>query len=266
MSASLARLRKLFDDPLLVREGRGLVTTPTAESLAGQISDALRMISGALRGAGDFDPAADERSFTILASDYVLLVLLRSLLDEVGLEAPHVRVIVRPIEGDYGDHLRSGSADMFILPREIERSGVPTMSADLFSDRLVCAVDDAHPTVNGPLTLEQFSTLPYLAYQGSALPSVSQLQLRALGIDRTVDISTQSFVVAPLLLRGTRYFTLVFERLARALPETSRMVLSEPPVPLSPVTIAMFWSPRHEENAAHRWLRERLVKGAASLG
>src|SRR3978361_1311412 len=41
MSASLARLRKHFDDQLLVRVGRGLMPTPLAESLVGPVRDAL---------------------------------------------------------------------------------------------------------------------------------------------------------------------------------------------------------------------------------
>ena len=35
MSNALARLRKLFDDPLLVRQGAELAPTPRAEALAG---------------------------------------------------------------------------------------------------------------------------------------------------------------------------------------------------------------------------------------
>ena len=41
MSNTLARLRKLFADPLLVREGLTLVPTPRADALRQPVADAL---------------------------------------------------------------------------------------------------------------------------------------------------------------------------------------------------------------------------------
>ena len=41
MSQSLARLRELFGDPLLVRKGRSMVLTPRAEAMLLPLSDAL---------------------------------------------------------------------------------------------------------------------------------------------------------------------------------------------------------------------------------
>ena len=57
MSNTLARLRKLFGDPLLVREGLTLVPTPRAEALRQPVRDALALISGALGSPAGFDPA-----------------------------------------------------------------------------------------------------------------------------------------------------------------------------------------------------------------
>ncbi|MBY8862283.1 LysR family transcriptional regulator [Nocardia sp. CA2R105] len=265
MSASLARLRKLFNDPLLVRDGRVFVPTPVAESLTGPIRQSLSIMEGALGRRRTFDPTVDQQTFTLLASDYVLLVLLKSLLSEVAAEAPRVRINVRPISGDYADQLRRGQIDLFIVPREIERSDTPLLSEDLFHDRLVCAVDVDHPEVGDAITREQFQTLPYLAYDGGPLPSAAQLQLRARGAERAIDVTTQSFVVAPLMLRGTRFLTLVHERLGRSLATQAQIRLLEPPVVLTPITEAMFWSPRHQDSPAHRWLRERIRQSAEML-
>lgn len=74
MSASLAKLRRLFDDPLLVRHGRRLKPTPLAESLVLQVDELLVDIR-ALSGPGaSFDPSVDHRVFTVVASDYVMAV------------------------------------------------------------------------------------------------------------------------------------------------------------------------------------------------
>ena len=41
MSQTLARLRELFADPLLVRQGRAMVLSPRAEAMLAPLSDAL---------------------------------------------------------------------------------------------------------------------------------------------------------------------------------------------------------------------------------
>jgi DNA-binding transcriptional LysR family regulator len=56
MSASLARLRTFFGDPLLVRDGRSLVPTPRALELTASFEEALDLIDSALRASRGFDP------------------------------------------------------------------------------------------------------------------------------------------------------------------------------------------------------------------
>src|SRR5690349_24484774 len=64
MSNTLARLRKLLGDPLLVREGLTLVPTPRAEALRQPAADALRLIEPALDHRPGFDPARDRATVT----------------------------------------------------------------------------------------------------------------------------------------------------------------------------------------------------------
>ncbi|MDY6809847.1 MAG: LysR family transcriptional regulator [Actinomycetota bacterium] len=265
MSASLARLRKLFDDPLLIREGRALVPTTAAEALIGPIQQSLALLENALGQPRGFDPAGEHRTFTILASDYVLLVLLRPLLAQLRREAPAVSIHVCPLSEDYADVLRRGLFDLLIAPRELQQSGIPLHSEDLFDDRLMCAVDSENTEVGDTLTAEMFATLPYLGYEGLAVQTVARLQMRAMGMDRPVDVSTQSFTGAALFLRDTPFFTVIAERLAHCLAPQARLRLIEPPMPFAPLTEAMFWSARHDDTPSHRWLRQRMRDAADAL-
>src|SRR6516165_692691 len=77
MSASLRRLRKHFGDPLLVREGRTLLPTPLAGTLAPLAREAVTALEAVFDRQRGFDPLVDSRSFTIMASDYVTVILLR---------------------------------------------------------------------------------------------------------------------------------------------------------------------------------------------
>ena len=83
MSATLARLRALFDNPLLVRVGRELRLTPFAEALREPLAEVLAGIEAVVNAGVAFDPATSSRTFTVMASDYVALVLLRPLMERL---------------------------------------------------------------------------------------------------------------------------------------------------------------------------------------
>ena len=266
MSAALGRLRRLFDDPLLVRQGSGLVPTPLAESLVDPVRECLASVESIVSVRGTFQPGRDVRRFTVLASDYVLFVLLRSLFAELATEAPGVFVHVTPIPLDHLDQLRDRRADLLILPREILRdAGARFPHASLFTDRHVCAVAADNPEVGDAISLEQFSALPYLAYQAGTPYSLVESQLDVREIPRNATVATETFALAPFLLTGTRLITLLYERLGRQVAEQARIRLLESPVELPPITEVMYWDPRNTEDAGHRWLRERLLAHANAL-
>ena len=57
ISAALARLRTLFDDPLFVRTGRSMEPSARAVEIFALLSPALDSISTAVSRAAEFDPA-----------------------------------------------------------------------------------------------------------------------------------------------------------------------------------------------------------------
>jgi DNA-binding transcriptional LysR family regulator len=57
VSHALARLRTLFDDPLLVRQGHALMPTPLTRRLIEPLRQRLRGLTDLLDGAGRFDPS-----------------------------------------------------------------------------------------------------------------------------------------------------------------------------------------------------------------
>src|SRR2546430_1468006 len=111
MSNTLARLRKLFGDPLLVREGLTLVPTPRAESLRQPVQEALSLIQNALDNRPGFDPATDHATFTVSCSDYSLLMLIGPLVRQLAATAPGLTIQVLPRAPDAVRLLRDGEVD-----------------------------------------------------------------------------------------------------------------------------------------------------------
>lgn len=264
MSATLARLRRHFDDPLLVRKGSRMVPTTLAESLVGPVREAVRAVEAVMGPRETFDPATDERAFRIIASDYVLFILLRILFIRLAADAPYVQVDVLPLQPDFMDQLRRGHADLLIAPTAF--AGQPALPHDpLFSDRFVLACDRDNPDVGNEVTPQEFSRLPYLSYGVAPWQALAESELEELGINRRVGVRAQSFVMTPWMLTGTPLVSLVHERVARRIAEDAGLRVLEPPTPLRPIVEAMYWTPRHTEDPAHRWLRGRLAGLAAQL-
>src|SRR4029078_12452882 len=71
MSHSLAELRELLGDPLLVRSGRSMVLTPRAGALVWPLHKLLGDTERLLRGGTTFDPTTAERRFVIAATDFL---------------------------------------------------------------------------------------------------------------------------------------------------------------------------------------------------
>ena len=127
------------------------------------------------------------------------------------------------------------------------------------------AVDEDHPDIGDTISLEQFSTLPYLATSSGHLRSLAEMQLDFLGVPRNVEITT-AFGLAPFLLKGTRLITLIHERLADRVAEAAGLKLLEPPIPrLQPITEIMLWTKRTDGDTSHQWLRQRLLDLAQEL-
>lgn len=267
MSAALARLRRLFDDPLLVRSGRVHELTPMGQSLVGPVRAALASVEQVLMTSPHFDPAGDERTFTIVASDYVTLILLRPLLERLYNEAPRVNVSVIPVSGTTGAELEHSEVDLVIMPQELESPGMARFPRRaLFTDRYVAAVWSQHREVGDRIDRDQLQALRYVRhYTPSGGSAFVDLQLAQLGIHPEIALTTQSFTLVPWLLPGTSLFAFVHERLLRTTSVRRELRVVDCDIPLRPIVETMYWHPVFHDDPAHNWLRECVVTLAANL-
>jgi len=93
VSHALARLRDLLDDPLLVREGTGLVPTLKAMEIAKPLTEVLTGVRAVL-GPHGFDPATTQYRFHLSMSDYGGSILLPGLVRELRKDAPGIDLAV----------------------------------------------------------------------------------------------------------------------------------------------------------------------------
>jgi len=261
MSSALGRLRVLFDDDLLVRTGRVMHPTPLAEALRPRIRRIVGEIEDLVVSSTDFDPEHADQSFRILATDYASLVLVQPLMAAFATEAPNVGIHLQPRAiTEHAALLQRSEIDLAIIPSEhAQAAGLPHET--LFTDRFVGVAWHRNTEVTEPLTLAQLDRLPYLGYSVGPIDSL----LRELGHPHPPDTLVESFVLGPLLLRGTRQITFVQERLAHRLAAAAELKLLTPPFESPTLIEAMTWHPRSDNDPAHRWLRERISTIAGLL-
>src|SRR5690606_35044863 len=94
MSGTLAQLRELLGDPLLVRVGRTMQPTPRALELEEPLRRAVQALEEVLVAPRAFDPATSEQRFAIALDDRADLMVVPELMRRISAEAPNVRLQV----------------------------------------------------------------------------------------------------------------------------------------------------------------------------
>jgi DNA-binding transcriptional LysR family regulator len=131
MSASLARLRTLFGDQLLVRSPRGLTRTPRAEQLHEQLGRMMAIVEQITSIPDEFEPLTSQRRFALIGTDFVEVLLLPQLMATLAREAPSIEINFKgPDPKSIESAMATGSLDMAIgylpeAPEALIRSTVP---------------------------------------------------------------------------------------------------------------------------------------------
>lgn len=264
MSAILARLRTAFGDPLLVKSGREMALTPYAEGLVKPLQAILGDIETLLSHRPRFDPQVDRRRFTIIASDYSTLFLLRPLLEKLESVAPQVSLDVHPLQDDYAERIKGDDADLLVISEQLCTEYLPDFPRRaMFQDRFVAAAWADNDSLTERTTVEDFRLLRFAQYVTGERLNLADRALDDLGVVRQVEVRTGSQLLVPFLLTGTPLVALIPERLARATESVANLRVVDPPLPLPGISDACTWHPRRSEDPAHQWLVNRLSELAA---
>ncbi|EBY7415779.1 LysR family transcriptional regulator [Salmonella enterica subsp. enterica serovar Alachua] len=256
VSHALARLRDLLDDPLLVREGAGLVPTLKAMEIAKPLTEVLTGVRSVL-GPQGFDPATTQYRFHLSMSDYGGSILLPGLVRDLRQDAPGIDLAVSQFS-------REGMVAR-ILDGEIDLGfGVfPHLPAQItaeliMQDEYVCLLD--RRSLKGQtLDTETYFARPHalVAVRGDATTEIDE-SLRLAGHTRHIAVVVPHWGVAPRLITGTDLILTIARGGLMNLPPDDNLVVLPAPVALPPIPFVQVWHKRRESDPAHRWLRSRI--------
>ncbi|WP_375738596.1 LysR family transcriptional regulator [Pseudomonas boanensis] len=255
ISAALARLRTLFDDPLFVRTGRSMEPSARAIEIYSLLTPALDSISTAISRAADFDPATSTAVFRVGFSDDVEFALLPALLRRLRAEAPGVVLVVR--RTNYllmPNLLASGEISVGVSYTEELPANAKRKTLRRSKPKLLRA--DAVP---GALSLDDYCERPHalVSFAGDLAGFVDE-ELAKVGRQRRVVLAVPQFNGLGTLLAGTDLVAMVPDYTAAALTSAGGLRAEDPPLPTRAFELSMAWRGAQDNDPAERWLRSRI--------
>ena len=234
VSHGLGRLRRLMNDPLFLRQPKGVVPTERAKLLATPVADILDRARQVLANAEGFDPRKSVRRFVIGAPDAVTAVILPSLLAELRRDAPGIDLGVRNLVGQFQASLREldeRSLDVALLP--IENIPARFVTRTLFEDEGFVIVRRAGHPIGKRLTLARYCAAPHVLISVSGDPhGMVDRILEKRGLSRRVMLTVSNFMQALAVVAESDLVAAIPRRFAARYAARYRVVVAEPPIPL----------------------------------
>ncbi|MEM7606009.1 MAG: LysR family transcriptional regulator [Myxococcota bacterium] len=259
LSRSLEKLRVAFDDPLLVRSGRGMRLTPFAARLVEPLGRALNAIRR-LRDVGAFDPSTSSRHFRLIVPDVFAVAVVGPLLAYLR-EHSSITVSLLAIEAGSLRKLLADEVDLAMANGPFEDGSLRARAVHLPPEWCVLGGPQAPA---GPLSLQDWLDADHVQIiPGSDPdgPSGLDLALRSRGMHRRIRAKVAYLsALRPILLHSPCLCSLPAVA-GRSLEGGGIRLFAHPLADRMPVIDAwLSWPEHHHADPAHRWLRELVVR------
>jgi DNA-binding transcriptional LysR family regulator len=271
VSNALRRLREAIGEELFVPGSTGVTPTSHADAIWPAVREALAGLRVLFDPQG-FDPAHDERRFTLAMADATAAVLLPRLLGTIEQAGSRISLQVEPLTTrDPRALLERGAADVAIgffpdVARAVSAllgEGEVVLDA-LYDCDYVCAMRRGHPlAAQEPLTLDDYCAAAHarVSFAGRPHGFVDE-KLAALGRARRVSLVINQYAAAVQVVCKTDLLAVLPRRFVEASGAADSLHVTALPFEMPRIEIGLLWHRRHERDAAQRWLREAIVRVA----
>lgn len=263
VSNSLARLRSLLGDPLVIRSGRGIIPTPRAASLAPALKRALSELEGVVQ-KDTFDPLTTTKQFTLALADATQMARFPELVMLIAKEMPHAQLRAVGIDTYISSGGLSGmEIDAALIAQEQEAPGIHMKA--LYKEGSVLGARLGNRRAGGRITKAQLSELQHVDVQvapGRGYRELAQTYMR-LGIERKIAATVPSFITAAAIIAKTDFVATIPESLMEFLGGRFRLHVIAGPVPRIVTPIKLVWHERTDNDPAMRAFREAVIRAVS---
>jgi DNA-binding transcriptional LysR family regulator len=273
VSNALRRLREALGDELVQRSGQGMAPTSRAVAIWPAVREALRQLQESLI-PNEFVPAEATLTFVLAMADATAASLIPGLNDMLEQEAPGIALRVVPLTTrDPRRLLDEESCDLAVgyFPSVVPdltakaQSGetLPFLFQRLYDGEYVCVMRKDHPLASGPLTLNRYCAARHMLVSFSGRPyGFIDESLAALGRKRRVVLTVNQFFTAGRVVAHSNLLTVLPRHFVQVTGIADQLAQRPLPFKVSPLHIDALWHRRSEQQSAHVWLRQAVVRAA----
>lgn len=259
VSNAVARMRLVWNDPLFIRDGRGIKPSARAQTLWREIEDHLSAIRAAAMPAR-FDPATSQQVFRVALTDYTSGALWPLLRAYIEREAPQVSLYAVPYTSQ-GARQQLADNDIDLCIGALGDMGSEIRTEPLFSEGWVCAMRRDHPLAKAKLTRDAFLKADHLLVSLSGSPvGVADAALDPTGKRRRVAMTLNNFGGVPSLLLSSDLICVLPAGAIRTHALRNKIHVCPVPIAIAPFQCRMAWHVRHHRAQAHDWMRALIVE------
>jgi DNA-binding transcriptional LysR family regulator len=256
VSRALQRLRDMFHDDLLIRSSSGYEPTPKGQRLLQELEISLPRLDRLLSGA-QFDPAREEASFRIAATDHAAHVLCPPLCRTVLASAGKVSLNFVPFHDGTFEAIEKGRLDLLLVADD--GTAPPHFANEIiFEVDFVCVVAK-ESNFSRALTLKQYLGANHIGVSIlGGIQTIPEKRLAAIGVKRQCPVWVPYHTAALRSLVGTNLIATVPRRMAELEASNPALKILKAPAVLGSFKYLMAWHPRMTSDAAHAWLRSTI--------
>jgi len=260
MSAALVRLRKLFHDPLLTREGSVWTPTPRAIEVHRDMKPLLDKWWTYTTLDEEFHPEHSRRTLILYATDYVQFRLVPKLLARLSVDAPHFHIKVVPAKPLHGLHmLDTNHAELIAgyFPAALPELRTRFM----FQEPARCIVRRGHPCLARRWNLDEYLKHQHVdlsAHTGYFSSEIASL-LMSQNKKRDVVTTLSSYLVCPYVVEQSDLIATLPQSIADEARRNLGIEILDVPFSIPTLSISLYWHERYHADPAHAWLRQYIA-------
>lgn len=265
-SHALSRLRKVFDDQLLVRTRKGMEPTPLALAIAPEVEQILDLRRRIADGGTSFSPARLQREFVIACSDVGQLVVVSSVYPAVRKSAAqvHLRTVTLG-RTEMVEALQSGEVDIALGAFPRLEAGIHAQT--VYAERYLCFAPPRHPYIRSR-SMDDFLASDHIVVgtkgMAHAHRTAEQRLIQTLSPKR-VHLTSSSFLVALVAAAESNMIVTAPGRIITTVARKFGLASAPPPFALGDFDVKQYWHSREHEDPAHHWLRDTVFRSLQGL-
>lgn len=266
VSASLRKLRLIFNDELFIRTSHGMNPTEKAVEISPIINEALSSISNLIIQAtqeNSFSPLSAKETFRIGLTDDVECLLAQRIICEAERRSLAINFVFLPTNSHFWLKLFAENDTDLVICSNPKGMNAQYQSADLFSSSYSCVYDNDIYQLANKMSFECYVNAPHarVIFDGGRVGFLDEF-FEAEGYKRKVKATFFNFSTAINSIIGTDLIVTMPTYGAALFSGNNRKIHVNPvPLHLAPsFTVQMIWNVEQKQEDRIQWLRNFILE------